>query len=65
VDNVNPLTTRKFIMVSVALLLTFAALFAGKLIGSEVVTLVTLELGIFVGGNVVAKHKAFVEGSKQ
>jgi len=57
------LTTRKFLMVSVSILLTFLALFVGKLTGDQAVTLITLELGIFVGGNVVAKHKAFVEGS--
>ncbi len=56
------LTTRKFIMVSGAMLLTFLALFLNKLTGDQTVTLVTLELGIFVGGNVVAKHKAFNEG---
>lgn len=58
----TPLTTRKFLMVSVTILLTFVALFTSKLTGDQVVTLVTLELGIFVGGNVVAKHKAFIEG---
>ena len=57
------LTTRKFIIVSGAMLLTFLALFMNKLTGDQTVTLVTLELGIFVGGNVVAKHKAFSEGA--
>ncbi len=56
------LTTRKFIMVSAAIALTFLALFVGKFTGDQAVTLITLELGIFVGGNVVAKHKAFNEG---
>lgn len=41
------------------------ALAFGKLTGSEWVTIATLSLGIFSGANVVAKHKAFVEGSKQ
>lgn len=59
----TPLTTRKFIVVSASILLTFLALFVGKLTGDQTVTLVTLELGIFVGGNVVAKHKAFNEGA--
>lgn len=57
------LSTRKFVMTSGAMLLTFIALFVGKLTGDNTVTLVTLQLGIFVGGNVVAKHKAFTEGS--
>jgi len=57
------LTTRKFLMTSAAMAVTFLALFVGKLTGDQTVTLVTLELGIFVGGNVVAKHKAFVEGN--
>ena len=58
----DKLTTRKFLMTSVAMAMTFVALFAGKFTGDQAVTLLTLELGIFVGGNVVAKHKAFVEG---
>lgn len=60
-----PLTTRKFIMVSVAILLTFVALFVGKFTGDQAVLLITAELGIFVGGNVVAKHNAFTESSQQ
>lgn len=59
----DALTTRKFIMVSVAILLTFLALFVGKLTGDQTVTLVTLELGIFVGGNVWSKHNSFNEGA--
>lgn len=57
------LTTRKFLVTSGAMVVTFIALFAGKLTGDQTVTLVTLQLGIFVGGNVVAKHKAFSEGA--
>ena len=57
------LSTRKFVITSAAMALTFLALFVGKLSGDQAVTLVTLQLGIFVGGNVVAKHKAFVEGN--
>ena len=60
-----PLTTRKFLMTSLVILLTFGALFAGKFSGDQAVTLLTIALGIFVGGNVAAKHKAFTEGSKQ
>lgn len=55
------LSSRKFLLTAVTLLLSFAALFAGKLQGSEVVTLVSMVLGIFTGGNVAAKHKAFAE----
>ena len=55
------LSSRKFLLTAVTLILSFAALFAGKLQGSEVVTLVSMVLGIFTGGNVAAKHRAFVE----
>ncbi len=55
------LTSRKFLLTAGVLVLSFTALFAGKLQGQEVVTLVSLVLGIFTGGNVAAKHKAFVE----
>jgi hypothetical protein len=55
------LQSRKFILTAASLTATFAALFAGKLTGSECVALVPLIIGIFTGGNVVAKHKAFTE----
>lgn len=54
--------TRKFVLTAVTLLLTYVALFAGKLTGDQVVTLVPWLIGIFAGANVVAKHKQFVEG---
>lgn len=49
---------RKFALTSVALLLTFGALFAGKISGGETVALVPLILGIFTGGNVASKYAA-------
>ena len=49
-------------LTAATLLLTYAALFAGKLTGDQVVTLVPWLIGIFAGANVVAKHKQFVEG---
>ena len=55
------LSSRKFLLTASTLLLCFAALFADKLTGSEVVSLVTIVLGIFTGGNVAAKHKSFNE----
>lgn len=54
--------TRKFVLTSAALACTFLALFLGKLSGGETVALVPLILGVFTGGNVVAKHNAFSEG---
>lgn len=54
--------TRKFLLTAATLLLTYVALFAGKLTGDQVVTLVPWLIGIFAGANVVAKHKQFVEG---
>lgn len=57
------LTTRKFILTAGCLLLTYIALFVGKLTGAETVSLVTLLVGIFAAGNVAAKHKAFNEGT--
>jgi hypothetical protein len=53
--------TRKFMLTAVALLLTYAALFMGKLDGEQVVTLVPWIIGIFAGANVAAKHKQFNE----
>jgi len=61
----NTWKTRKFVLTATALILSYAALFADKLSGAEMVALVPMILGIFTGGNVVAKHKAFVEGSPQ
>lgn len=55
------LTTRKFILTSAAMVVTFLALFVDKLTGDQTVTLVSLQLAIFVGGNVAAKHKSFGE----
>lgn len=49
---------RKFALTGVALILTFAALFTGKISGGETVALVPLILGIFTGGNVAAKYAA-------
>ena len=60
--NGSKLQSRKFLLTAACLLMTYAALFFGKLTGSEVVALVPLIIGIFTGGNVVAKHKAFNEG---
>lgn len=53
--------TRKFVLTAVTLLLTYVALFAGKLTGDQVVTLVPWLIGIFAGANVVAKHNQFTE----
>jgi hypothetical protein len=53
--------TRKFVIISATLLLTYIALFAGKLTGDQVVTLVPWLIGIFAGANVVAKHNQFTE----
>jgi hypothetical protein len=53
--------TRKFMLTASTLLLTYAALFAGKLTGDQVVTLVPWLIGIFAGANVVAKHNQFTE----
>ena len=53
--------TRKFTLTAVTLALTFIALFAGKLTGEQVVTLVPWLIGIFAAGNVAAKHKNFNE----
>lgn len=61
--NGSKLTTRKFILTSAAMGLTFLALFMSKLTGAETVQLVSLQLAIFVGGNVWAKHKSFSEAS--
>ena len=58
----DKLTTRKFLLTATCLLLTYIALFMGKLSGAEVTLLVPALLTIFVGGNVAAKHKSFVEG---
>ncbi len=52
---------RKFALTVAALLLSFAALFAGKISGGEIVALVPLILGIFTGGNVATK---FAGGGK-
>jgi len=52
---------RKFYLTAGTLLLSFAALFAGKLAGPEVVTLVSMVMGIFTSGNVASKHNAFTE----
>ncbi len=54
--------TRKFLLTAVTLLLTYIALFADKLTGDQVVTLVPWLIGIFAGANVWAKHKDFIEG---
>lgn len=54
--------TRKFLVTALALLLTYIALFVGKLTGDHVVSLVPWLVGIFAGANVAAKHKNFVEG---
>lgn len=59
--NGKKLTTRKFLLAAACLLLTYVALFAGKLSGAEVTLLVPALLTIFVGGNVAAKHKSFTE----
>lgn len=56
------LQSRKFLITSGSLLLTFAALFVGKITGGEAVILIPAILTVFTGGNVVAKHKAFTEG---
>lgn len=61
----NPLTTRKFMATCGVIIIASLALALGKLTGSEWVTIATLSLGIFSGANVVAKHKAFTEDSKQ
>ena len=53
--------TRKFVLTAVTLLLTYVALFAGKLTGDQVVTLVPWLIGIFAGANVAAKHNKFTE----
>ena len=53
--------TRKFLLTAVTLLLTYVALFAGKLTGDQVVSLVPWLIGIFAGANVAAKHKNFVK----
>jgi hypothetical protein len=58
----SKLQSRKFLLTAAALAATFVALFAGKLSGAETVALVPLIIGIFTGGNVVAKHKSFNEG---
>lgn len=59
---VTKLTTRKFLLTAACLLLTYSALFAGKLSGGETVSLVSMLVGIFAAGNVAAKHKSFNEG---
>ncbi len=61
--NGSKLTTRKFLLTASVLFGVFVALFMGKLTGGEAVILIPAILVIFVGGNVTAKHKAFVEGS--
>lgn len=61
--NGTKLNSRKFLLTAGSLLATFAALFAGKISGAECVALVPLIIGIFTGGNVAAKHKAFTEGA--
>lgn len=53
--------TRKFVLTVATLVLTYIALFAGKLTGEQVVTLVPWLIGIFAAGNVAAKHKNFKE----
>ena len=53
--------TRKFVLTAVTLLLTYVALFAGKLTGDQAVTLVPWLIGIFAGANVAAKHNQFTE----
>ena len=55
------LSSRKFLLTLLTLVLAFAGLFMDKLAGAEMVTLVSMVLGIFTGGNVAAKHKAFTE----
>ncbi len=60
--NNGNLTTRKFLLTVGVLLGVFVALFTSKLTGGEAVILIPAVLAIFVGGNVTAKHKAFVEG---
>ena len=57
----SKLTTRKFLLTAACLLLTYAGLFVDKLTGAEVTVLVPALLTIFVGGNVAAKHKSFIE----
>ncbi len=47
---------RKFVLTGGSLLLTFIALFVGKISGGEAVALIPLILGIFTGGNVAAKY---------
>jgi len=54
--------TRKFMLTAATLFLTYVALFAGKLTGDQVVSLVPWLIGIFAGANVAAKHKDFGEG---
>lgn len=49
---------RKFVLTGGSLLLTFIALFVGKISGGEAVALIPLILGIFTGGNVAAKYAA-------
>ena len=53
--NDSTFRSRKFILTGASLLLTFVALFAGKISGGEIVALVPLILGIFTGGNIAAK----------
>ena len=62
-DKIDKLTTRKFLLTATCLLLSYVGLFAGKLTGDQLVLLVPALLTIFVGGNVAAKHKSFVEGA--
>ncbi len=62
-DIAKNFSQRKFFLTSVTLAVTFIALFAGKLTGAETVSLATIALGIFTGGNVAAKHKNFTESA--
>ena len=62
-DNVNgKFKTRKFMLTAATLLLTYGALFFGKLTGDQVVSLGPWLIGIFAGANVAAKHNNFTEG---
>jgi len=50
------LMSRKFILTSFSLVTTFVALFLDKISGGELVALVPLILGVYTGGNVIARN---------
>ena len=52
---------RKFTLTLLVLVGSFIALFLDKLTGPEMVTLIPLILGIFVGGNVTEKFSPRVK----